>query len=84
MLAPFLIVQYIIIRIGVLAGYFYPNALQDATYGNIIQQYFSNIKYINIFGIVPEILLIGDLIIGVLIDGLYWMCLDKRRRLMIN
>ena len=53
MLAPFLIVQYIIIRIGVLAGYFYPNALQDATYGNIIQQYFSNIKYINIFGIVP-------------------------------
>lgn len=84
LLGPALIVQYIIIRIGALSGYFYPNALQDSTYGDIIKNYFYNIKYINIFGIVPEILLIGDLIIGGLIDGLYWVCLDKRRRLMIN
>lgn len=50
---PFLIVQWIILRVGVLTGYFYPNALQDATYGNIIKNYFYNAKYINIFGIIP-------------------------------
>lgn len=51
-----LLVQWVIIRIGVLDGYFAPNALQDSN--NIILGFFIDISYINILGIVPEILLI--------------------------
>lgn len=71
-------------RVGVIDGYFYPNAIQDAAHGSIIKSYFSSGKYVNIFGIIPEILLAGELIIGLIIDAIYWLCLDKRRRLLIN
>lgn len=50
---PMLIVQYIIMRIGVVNGYFYPNALQDSLHGAIIKGYFLTGKYVNIFGIIP-------------------------------
>ena len=57
---PMLILQWIILRIGVIDGYFYPSALQDSTHGNnAIKNYFLNGNYINIFGIIPEILLLG-------------------------
>ena len=51
-----LLVQWIIIRIGVLDGYFAPNAIQDSN--NIILGFFIDISYVNILGIIPEILLI--------------------------
>lgn len=81
---PFLIAQWVVLRIGVIDGYFYPNALQDASHGNIIFNYFFNAKYINIFGIIPEILLIGDILLGLSIDAIFWVFLDKSRRLLIN
>ncbi len=81
---PFLIVQWIVQRIGVIDGYFYPSALQDVSHNNIILNYFINGKYINIFGIIPEILLIGDILLGLSIDAIFWLFLDKRRRLLIN
>lgn len=79
--APFVIVQWIICRIGAINEYFYPNLLQQ---GSIILNYFIKGEYINVLGFIPEILFIGDIVIGFLIDGLYWVFLDKRRRLMIN
>ena len=48
--APFLITQWIIIRIGVLDNYFAPNAIHDNT---IIKNYFINGQYINILGTIP-------------------------------
>lgn len=52
---PFLIVQYLIFRIGVIDGYFYPNAIQDAKTGNIIKSYFmgGSSAYVNVLGIIP-------------------------------
>lgn len=77
-----LVTQWIIIRIGVITDYFYPNALQD-TNGTILG-FITKIEYINILGIIPEILLILELLLCSLIDLIYWSCLDKRRRLLIN
>ena len=47
---PFLVTQWICLRIGVLDGYFVPNGLQD---NDILKGYFVNLKYINMLGIVP-------------------------------
>jgi hypothetical protein len=81
---PLLIAQWIVLRIGVIQGYFYPNLLQDSASGNIIRGYFTSGQYINVFGIVPEILMIGDIGIGLFLDLIYWVFLDKRRQLLIN
>lgn len=35
-------------------------------------------------GTVPEILWLGELLLGLVIDSIYWCFLDKRRRLMIQ
>ena len=48
---PLLLIQWIIIRIGVLSNYFYPNALQDTN--GIIVGFFTNFEYVNILGMVP-------------------------------
>lgn len=79
---PMLVAQWIIIRIGVLNGYFAPNALNDDS--NIILNYFLTGGYIGIFGTVPELLLIGELLLGFIIDWIYWGFIEKRRRLLIN
>lgn len=47
---PFLITQWIVVRIGPLNGYFMPNALQD---GSVIKSYFTSAQYINFLGTVP-------------------------------
>lgn len=69
---------------GAINNYFYPNAIQDAAYGGIIKNYFLTGQYINIFGIIPEILFIGDFFIQSMIDLFFWFFLDKRRKLLIN
>ena len=78
----FLVTQWVILRIGVISGYFGPNALNDTN--NIILNYFLTGKYIGIFGIVPEMLLIGELLICFIIDWIYWGFIEKRRQLIIN
>lgn len=78
---PFLITQWIVIRIGPLTGYFMPNALQN---GDIIKTYFTNAQYVNFLGTVPEILWIVEIAIGALVDAIYWCFLDKRRRMLIH
>ena len=81
--APLLLAQWIIIRIGVLDNYFTPNALQDDD--SIILNYFSSAaNYIGVLGIIPELLLIGELLLGLIIDWIYWGFIEKRRRLLIN
>lgn len=81
---PFVIIQYIIHRIGGLNGYFYPNALQDASHGGIIKNYFLTGQYVGVFGIIPEILFLGDFFVQFVIDVFFWMFLDKRRKMLIN
>lgn len=50
LICPFLIVQWIIIRIGVVNDYFKPNGLQN---NEVIKNYFINGSYINFLGTVP-------------------------------
>ena len=57
LLGPFLIVQWLIIRIGVVEGYFAPNALYDSN--SIILNYFLKGQYVGILGVVPELLVLG-------------------------
>ena len=49
--APLVVIQWVIIRVGVINGYFYPNALQDEN--GVILGFFTSFSYINIFGMVP-------------------------------
>lgn len=78
---PLLVTQWIVLRIGVVTGFFVPNALQG---NQVIKGYFTDLKYTEMLGIVPEILWIGELIIGLIVDSIYWCFLDKRRRLLIH
>lgn len=80
--APLLVAQWVIIRIGVIPEYFYPNALDDRN--GTIMGFLTNIEYINILGIIPEILLILEFLLSGIIDLIYWSFLDKRRKLLIN
>ena len=47
---PFLIVQWIIIRIGVVNNYFLPNGLQN---NEVLKNYFINLNYVNFIGTIP-------------------------------
>lgn len=78
---PFLITQWINLRIGVLDDYFVPNGLQS---NEVLKNYFLNLKYIDILGTAPEILWLAELLLSVFCDSIYWCFLDKRRRLLIQ
>ena len=65
-----LVTQWVILRVGVASGYFAPNALSDPN--NIIVSYFTSGSYIGIFGTIPELLLIGELLLCFIIDWIYW------------
>jgi hypothetical protein len=82
---PLLLIQWIILRVGVMDGYFTPNALHDTD--STILGYFTTgdaaVNYVNILGIIPELLLIGELILGFLIDWIYWGFIEKRRKMLI-
>lgn len=78
---PLIATQWVIMRVGPINGYFYPNIIQD---GQIIRGYFASLDYLNVLGIIPEILIALELVLGFLVDLIYWMFLDKRRRLLIN
>ena len=52
---PLIITQWVIMRVGPVDGYFYPNMLQD---GSVIRGYFTNFNYVNVLGIIPEILIL--------------------------
>ena len=47
---PFLITEWVNLRIGLIKGYFLPNGVQD---NYVLRDYFLNLSYINMIGIVP-------------------------------
>lgn len=90
--APFLLAYIIIARIGVYQEYYYPRYLFNYSFyyfsmindnSNIIKSYFKNLDYEGIIGIIPEILLIVEIVVNKLIDLCYWLLIDKKRRIMI-
>lgn len=78
---PFLITQWINLRIGLIRGYFLPNGYQD---NYVLRDYFVNLEYVNMLGTVPEVLFVGEIVVGAIVDGVYWCFLDKRRRMLIH
>lgn len=78
---PFLITEWVNLRVGLIKGYFLPNGVQD---NYILRDYFINLSYINMIGIIPEMIWIGELVMSFLIDSIYWCFLDKRRRILIH
>lgn len=92
LICPFILIYWIIVRVGVLSDFFYPryfsfiilyfSALNDDS--DIITGYFTGIDYVGILGIIPEILFLIEFLLNKLIDLLYWMFIDKRRRILIH
>lgn len=78
---PLLIVLWVICRIGVVTGYFFPSALQDQN--GIILKYFTSGDYIGILGTVPELMWAGELLIALIVDFVFWGLIDKKRKMLI-
>ena len=52
---PIIAIGWLVLRIGVINGYFYPNLLKD---GEAIRNYFTDFCYINFLGTIPEALVL--------------------------
>jgi hypothetical protein len=51
---------------------------------NVYGAFFTKASYVNIIGIIPEILFLFEFLLEVIIDWFYWITFDKRRRMLIN
>jgi hypothetical protein len=50
------------------------------TFGN----YFTNIDYMSILGVVPEVFFLFQFIIETIVDWVFWFTFDKRRSMLIH
>jgi len=74
-LLPFYLALTIMARVGVYTPVT-PSALNDTN--NTIRGYFSTGNYVGILGIIPELLLIGELLLSYIIDLIFFRCLDRK------
>lgn len=73
-LLPFYLALTIMARVGVYTPVT-PSAANDSN--GIIKGYFSS-SYVGVLGIIPELLLILELIVSFVVDLLFFRCLDRR------
>lgn len=51
---------------------------------SVYGEFFSSISYVNIIGIIPEIMFLFEFLLEIFIDWIFWATFDKRRRMLIN
>ena len=78
---PLLLGYFMLVRVGVITTYFYPSIMKDIT---VLGSFFTSISYINILGIIPEILFLIEFLLEMLVDWIFWLTFDKKRRMLIN
>lgn len=81
-LLPFYLALTIMARLGVYTP-ITPSALND-TNGTIRGYFSGNVSYVGILGIIPEFLLIGELLLSYIVDLIFFRCLNRKMKNMFK
>lgn len=79
LIAPFLLALTLMMRVGIYTP-FTPSWTSYSIWINQIRK----ANYITVFGMFPELLLLIELVLSLLIDWIFWRCLDRNVKTMIN
>lgn len=76
LLLPFYVAFIIMTRIGAYV-FFTPSAIDRQVINNTFSK-----SHVGVFGIIPELLILGELVIGFLIDWLFFRFFDRKMKNM--
>ena len=51
---------------------------------SVLGGFFQQSSYVNIIGVIPEMLFLVEFLVEMIVDWLFWLTFDKRRRMLIN
>lgn len=77
-------ILWLIIRFGIILGdYYYPTAIND--YNKVILSMWRDKDWVAFFGVIPEVLLLIEILISLLMNWIYYTFVDKtQQRLLSN